>query len=43
VNILVTSPEWVRLQVAILDALAPFPEATAAVKAALQPTVAAAS
>jgi hypothetical protein len=37
VNVLITSPEWMQVQSAILSALAPFPDATAAVKAALRP------
>jgi hypothetical protein len=38
VNVLITSPHWVQVQAAILSALAPYPDATAAVKAALRPT-----
>ena len=37
VNVLIASPEWMQVQGAILSALAPFPEATAAVRAALRP------
>ncbi len=37
VNVLITSPEWMQLSITILSALAPYPEATAAVKAALRP------
>jgi hypothetical protein len=38
VNVLISSPEWMQVQDAILSALAPFPDASAAVKAALRPT-----
>jgi hypothetical protein len=40
-NVLISSPEWVQVQGVILSALAPFPDATAAVRAALRPADAA--